>query len=695
MNARSLTLAIWIAAAAVGPWAQADPAGYPFDLNTNATTWKKIAADWQAFGVLVSGVQERVEMVGTNLIAPLSIVDTFPIWVSNAPSFYDYTDATGGVHRTTNWTPVVASVTVTNCLGPFAWTAPDGSARTVVPPLSASAFGAIDTKIAEIVPYFVSTNGIGSDGTINAWWRNRTTNEQAAGYFYGPAAVPAESLGGLFARQGIGIVYGPMTNSAGWITGASNALWTAIFPAWKTRLILARCVADWEFTATGFPEEYGVNGAYRYKLTTWENHLPGQTHFGFAMVGELWDPPWITVATDGRWTIGVWYGGDFSAGPAPTPATNVWVNRWTGTVATNAEVTSALVWNKDVAAQNTAGGQFGNNLYGTVAYLTTPSLHYTRAGTNALESLSVTVQGYGIAPGVPYGYWDYTTMETQEVVALAAPWAPLRLAWAYVTNMIVTGPLAFGDSVEITWTNRAVYGGSPSSVNRAMIDERIRAVKPLRVTFGMAKYAYSGGYGYQNYGARVNWTNPPVGPEASTNWAYGYGSYGYTNAPYSVIKPLAYADLGRIALKHVNSQDGLRDWASLTYSTNTASEGYVGMAWERDSWGVDVWGLSGKSKTIDLYLYGSLQGVDGSNSTFAAYAFPLAERDRQVKVYSVSGGTAASVALPAAGYRFGVTDMPSLSHFHGTTAPNPGETYYKGANFDQSLVVLIFWTPSW
>ena len=211
-----------VATATYGSWSANWPAeGRPFYEN------------WMVQEIY-SSVVERCEAAG---IDPPNIVQTWQVDSGNTN--YVYVD--GGVTYT-SVVPTYASVTTTNTIGTFVSGGYTGQTF-----LTRSFVNSLDTKIEELIPYFVITNEA-SGGNYLTWFNT----ELAVGF---PDDFPMESQAGLFQREGIGFTTNLLTNSFGTVT-SGEAYWTRQ-PPMTSHWVLAQAhytkVGTWQ---SGYGNEF-------------------------------------------------------------------------------------------------------------------------------------------------------------------------------------------------------------------------------------------------------------------------------------------------------------------------------------------------------------------------------------------------------------------------------------------------------
>jgi hypothetical protein len=668
----SLLILTIAAAAAFGPRAQADPAGFPYSPNTNAATWVEMTETYDAFRTLYSGVVERIFMVGTNNVAPLNHVEAFPIWVSNTPSIYTYA-IQGTNYSTTNWTPVLTSATVTNCLGPFAYTV-GGNSLTGFAPISSAFLGAIDAKIAEVAPYFLCTNEM-TDGTFEAYMDEAA--EKGVLSFGGGGErrvrVPFESVGGIFARHGIGVVTNTTTNATGFITGGTY-YWTRVETNSPTLNIIGRTAAFPRFVATGFPDE-GFNDSYE-----WNTYSVARGLFATAD-GDFHLYP----SEDSSWHLGDFWASYFQ-GPGTYftkarsgPATNKWFETIGGIPVwvTNGQVVASAYWKRTAARSEDPVYGAGYWPYSARIYRTAPLVHYTRA-TNVFESLTVVVSGQK---------WQGTNsspalgITSAETVSVSSAWTPLTNTWINLTDLTVTGAVALGDCVEVVYTNAALYGDLSPTLTKIAIDERIKVLKPLVVTYSI--YSWPSGVGLQTKGLPTVWTNT-----LSPSLYYDYvlkneASYGsmidQIQAGWGTTNPASFESDRGVAFETQWHKDYSFIGIAHKSTRKVHSQGYT----ER------------LSKVCDLYLYAH---VSGSPETpeLSVFDCPIenAVRDKMRLIESRDLGTGTSLIFPESG-SWGDLDAPSDEDFIAYEAESESSWHSKGFIIDRDLVIVTKWTPSW
>jgi hypothetical protein len=186
--------------------AQAQFNGFPFAQNyTNAdANW--IGTNFHPIQQLYSGVVERVNLInnGGSTIAPLELVNTY---VCSAGTGFSYT--VDGSNTYTNILLFTTNVTVTNTFVPFSYSYSDTSgvhSATAMPFVTRGMISDIDSKIDELIPYFVSASTL--DGGYYVATRTNWVLDPAV-----QRTVPTESKAGLFTRAGIGYATNLTTNT--------------------------------------------------------------------------------------------------------------------------------------------------------------------------------------------------------------------------------------------------------------------------------------------------------------------------------------------------------------------------------------------------------------------------------------------------------------------------------------------------
>ena len=229
--------------------AQVDMDGYPW--GEDGQPYHEERDTHNPLGQIVSGVVERCEVVPQ--VSMLNIVET---WTCSAGTSNHYGTATNISGTTTNLVPytntypIYTNIVVTNQVGPFQYKYTDtgGVERTGTsyPPVTRGFLHSLDSKIEQLIPYFVCTNEAGGDGNVSSY----LVRSKGTGIYY-PTDMPMESMAGLFARNNLGYSTNLTVDSWGHTNGGS-AWWTrtpAITSHWP--LAAAHYTGTWVQTSIG------------------------------------------------------------------------------------------------------------------------------------------------------------------------------------------------------------------------------------------------------------------------------------------------------------------------------------------------------------------------------------------------------------------------------------------------------------
>ena len=228
--------------------AQVDMAGYPW--GADGQTYHEARETYNPLGQIVSGVVERCEVVPQ--VSMLNIVETWTCSAGTSNHYGTATNVSGTVTNLipyTNTYPIYTNIVVTNQVGPFEYTYTDtgGVERTGTsyPPVTRGFLHSLDSKIQQLIPYFVCTNAAGEGGNMSSYF------DLTYGDNIHPLGAPMESMGGLFSRNNIGY-FTNMTEDSWGHTNGGSAWWTrtpAITSHWP--LATAHYTGTWVQTRIG------------------------------------------------------------------------------------------------------------------------------------------------------------------------------------------------------------------------------------------------------------------------------------------------------------------------------------------------------------------------------------------------------------------------------------------------------------
>ncbi len=652
-----------------------------------------------------SGVVERCAMAG---IAAPTWSETFLVPAGESNQVVTVACPTGGVYVLTNRLPLVEYFTVTNRLaGTFAYTVTNDNGETITGtgafPMTGELWDALERKTEDLIPYFVSLRATNDSGNLGSW-----LDKNWNGYY---ATIPWESKAGLFAREGIGLTYAPnmTTNAFGWITGGTGAaFWKAIDPesGQAQEIILGEAVADHVFALSGFPDDR-ANGRYFWKPSYgWDGYYwygGGWFNVDREPLYSYYDSPALYYAGGNGvgWAVNLWEYVDHSGqtyhyrldGKRLPVSTNGWKTA-AGSNLVGAVSAIATNWvYRPVEGQTLVPGAgiqgdwIGNGYLGRKVVKGPALVHYTRAPSNALESLTVIVQGYAATNGLTnlFVHYDLTSGDAGEIaetVSVSSAWTPLANPWLWVTNLIVTGPAKWGDAVQVVHTNMVMTGQGGIRVMEKMIAERTNALSKLKWTAAyLNQFPWDGLLGSSGlfwstneYGEGTGYSGPTNDPAywteakaaAITAWATGSGLIYPNNGPSSA---------------------GL---SARTLYPPAANYGYARIFKNRA--GLYVTNLTDAiPKTADLYLRFRGQVNDSGATNYYNPDFPGLAETQAVVAYSWPAGTDTVLESPI----WGTTNTPAADDPYWITPPDTNGVYRKGYTWENLQIVILKWAPSY
>ena len=635
--------------------------GWPYAENPSASanTWHAMRGTWDAICVWHSGIVERCWMVGTNVVALPSWVETWTVQSgSNTPS----------------------TVTTTNCLGAFTW----GGTNTAYPRVSAALWNALEAKSNELVPHFVSTNAADSNQTLHGWFDSATN--WLPGYAWD--TLPTESRAGMAGRTGVGMAGDVTTNAWGWVTGGDAGYRRELAAAGS--VVVGRASAQMVVDLAGFPQlgARDVDGRYTWRRLSgsvatytsgaWlHESTAGVLDFGAPVIA------WFGFDADlglGDYCWGVTYfgfvyspgGPDYSLPGRALPVGSAGEWRAGATVLSNAVSTIATNWVASDVDTPFHRAYSGVDVAVALAVSdTVPSV--TRFGSSTGE-LSVTISG--LAGFTNRSFTAAYAAPTQEVVILSGASAPCTLPWLAVTNLSVSGDCRLGDAVEIVYADLSLGGASSARLLARHIDERIAMLRQLRWTVIRSDpyYGLADSDRIHWLSALAPWTNRWEGNSigSSVSWDDARG--------------LALADW-----RPVGSTAGPIEWCRALNASNAYWWAYVSKS-------VDAVVVSnlwdGVPSAIDVYVYPALDDNPDGSIDYHAAGLNGAEPNVYRRVYQFPVA-AASVRTSAL---LGDTNAPVLSDPLWPASPPPGDIsdyWHRGYRVGGSLIGIVRWNPTW
>lgn len=205
----------------------ADWSGFPLVTN-NVYKYDDARTNYSVISQLLNAVDQRCDAAG---IAGPSIVETWTCSAgySNEPVI----NIVGSVtNYFTNTYLLTTTVNTTNQIGSFeyTYTDPQGTfTNTAYPRVSHALMASLDAKILTLIPYFVDTNEIDTNGTFDTWFGT------------GETEFPMLTASNLFSQLSIGFT----TNGYTW--------WSRSMPVTQNWMIaeLEHTNTAWGFTAYG------------------------------------------------------------------------------------------------------------------------------------------------------------------------------------------------------------------------------------------------------------------------------------------------------------------------------------------------------------------------------------------------------------------------------------------------------------